>query len=53
MWHRAHGRRSQKGQVKRERMQQLIERYIPRARIVHPWPSVTFAVMTRGKRPEP
>jgi RNA-directed DNA polymerase len=51
LWHRALGRRSQKGQVKRERMQRLIEHYIPRARIVHPWPSVTFAVMTQGRSP--
>ena len=51
LWHRALGRRSQKGQVKWERMQRLIERWIPPTRIVHPWPSVTFAVMTRSKSP--
>jgi RNA-directed DNA polymerase len=51
LWHRALGRRSQKGEVTWERMQRLIERWIPRARIVHPWPSVTFAVMTQGKSP--
>jgi RNA-directed DNA polymerase len=51
LWHRALGRRSQRGHVKRERMQRLIDRFIPRARIVHPWPSVTFAVMTQGKSP--
>jgi RNA-directed DNA polymerase len=51
LWHRALGRRSQKGEVRWERMQRLIERWIPRARIVHPWPSVTFAVMTQGKSP--
>jgi RNA-directed DNA polymerase len=51
LWHRALGRRSQKGKVKWARMQRLIERWIPRARIVHPWPSVTFAVMTQGRSP--
>jgi group II intron reverse transcriptase/maturase len=51
LWHRALGRRSQKGQVKWERMQRLIERWIPPAKIVHPWPSVTFAVMTQGRSP--
>ena len=51
LWHRALGRRSQKGQVKWERMHRLIERWIPPTRIVHPWPSVTFAVMTRSKSP--
>ena len=51
LWHRALGRRSQKGQVRWERMKRLIERYLPRAHIVHPWPSVTFGVMTQGKSP--
>jgi RNA-directed DNA polymerase len=51
LWHRALRRRSQKGQVSWERMKRLIERYLPRAHIVHPWPSVTFAVMTQGKNP--
>ncbi len=51
LWHRALGRRSQKGQVKWERMKRLIQRYIPPAHIVHPWPWVTFAVMTQGKNP--
>ena len=51
LWHRALGRRSQKGEVKWERMQRLSERWIPRARIVHPWPSVQFAVMTQARSP--
>jgi RNA-directed DNA polymerase len=51
LWHRALGRRSQKGEVTWERMQRLIARWIPRARIVHPWPSVTLAVMTRSTSP--
>jgi len=51
LWHRALGRRSQKGQVTWARMKRLIARFIPPAKIVHPWPSVTFAVMTQGKNP--
>jgi group II intron reverse transcriptase/maturase len=51
MWHRALERRSQKAEVTWERMKRLIVRYLPPAHIVHPWPSVTFAVMTRGKSP--
>jgi group II intron reverse transcriptase/maturase len=51
LWHRALGRRSQKGQVRWDRMKRLIQQYIPPAHIVHPWPSVTFAVMTQGKNP--
>src|SRR6266536_1419537 len=48
LWRRALSRRSQKGRVNWERMQPLITRWIPRARIVQPYPSVTFAVMTQG-----
>jgi RNA-directed DNA polymerase len=51
LWRRALSRRSQRGRVNWERMQPLITRWIPRARIVHPYPSVTFAVMTQGKSP--
>jgi RNA-directed DNA polymerase len=53
LWHRALGRRSQKGQVTWARMKRLIVRFIPPAKVVHPWPSVTFGVMTRGKSPVP
>ena len=51
LWRRALARRSQKGQVSWERMQRLIRRWIPPARIVHPYPSVRFAVMTPGRSP--
>jgi len=51
LWHRALSRRSQNGKVNWERMQRLIRRWIPPAQIVHPWPSVLFAVMTQGKSP--
>ncbi len=50
-WHQALSRRSQKGRVKWERMQRLIERWLPPARIVHPSSWVMFAVMTQGKSP--
>ena len=50
-WHRALSRRSQKGPVRWERMRRWIQRFIPRARIVHPSSSVQFAVMTQGKSP--
>jgi RNA-directed DNA polymerase len=51
LWRRALSRRSQKGRVNWERMQPLLTRWIPRARIVQPYPSVTFAVMTQGRSP--
>ncbi len=51
LWRRALSRRSQRGEVKWERMHRLMRRWIPPAKIVHPYPSVQFAVMTQGKSP--
>ena len=51
LWHRALSRRSQKGRVRWDRMERLIQRWIPPARVVHPSSSVTLAVMTQGKSP--
>jgi RNA-directed DNA polymerase len=51
LWRRALSRRSQKGRVNWQRMQPLITRWIPRARIAQPYPSVVLAVMTQGKSP--
>jgi hypothetical protein len=50
-WHHVLSRRSQKGRVRWDRMHRLIQRWIPSARIVHPYSSVMFAVMTQGKSP--
>ncbi len=50
-WHQALSRRSQKGRVRWERMQRLIERWLPPARIVHPSSWVLFGVMTQSKNP--
>jgi group II intron reverse transcriptase/maturase len=51
LWHHALSRRSQTGSVRWERMNRLIERWIPRARVVHPSTSLLFAVMTQGRSP--
>ena len=51
LWHRALSRRSQKGVVRWDRMQRLIQRFIPPAHLVHPSSWVTFAVMTQGRSP--
>jgi group II intron reverse transcriptase/maturase len=51
LWQRALSRRSQKSRVTWERMQPLISRWIPRAHIAQPYPSVVLAVMTQGKSP--
>ena len=50
-WRQALLRRSQKSRVTWDRMHQLIQRWIPPARIAHPSSWVTFGVMTQGKSP--
>ena len=44
LWHRTLRRRSQKDWTRWERMSRLVEHYLPPVRILHPWPSVRFAV---------
>jgi RNA-directed DNA polymerase len=50
-WRQILGRRSQKGTVTWPTMQAIAERWLPRPRILHPWPSERFAV--RHPRWEP
>jgi group II intron reverse transcriptase/maturase len=42
LWRRALIRRSQRHRLNWERMRQLIERWLPEPRILHPYPSVRF-----------
>ena len=51
LWHRALSRRSQKARVPWERMARFRERWIPPARVLHPWPEQRFDVRTRGRSP--
>jgi group II intron reverse transcriptase/maturase len=44
LWHRQLGRRSQRAYVAWTRMAKLIDEFLPKPRILHPWPSVRFAV---------
>jgi len=44
LWMRALRRRSQKDRTTWERLGALAERWIPKPRITHPWPSQRFAV---------
>ena len=44
LWQRQLGRRSQRARVTWDRMNKLIDDFIPKARVRHPWPSVRFAV---------
>jgi group II intron reverse transcriptase/maturase len=42
-WRRALERRSQTGRLKADRVTRLIDRWLPRPHLVHPYPSVRFA----------
>lgn len=44
LWRRTLRRRSQKDRTTWERMAQLVDAFLPRPRILHPWPSDRFAV---------
>lgn len=46
LWYRTLCRRSQRGRVLWERMKRLIERYLPPARICHPYPLRRMGVIT-------
>jgi RNA-directed DNA polymerase len=50
-WHRALRRRSQRTRLNWERMDRLATRWLPQARISHPWPSVRFDARTQGRSP--
>jgi group II intron reverse transcriptase/maturase len=44
LWHRQLCRRSQRAYVVWERMAKLADEFLPKPRVLHPWPSVRFAV---------
>ena len=50
-WHRALRRRGQRDRTSWARMGALAQRWIPPARVLHPWPDERFDVRTRGKSP--
>jgi RNA-directed DNA polymerase len=50
-WHRALRRRSQRTRLDWTRMSRLASRWLPPARIRHPWPDVRFDVWTQGRSP--
>jgi group II intron reverse transcriptase/maturase len=49
LWFRTLRRRSQQHRLPWQRMQRLVDRWLPAARICHPYPLVRFAVITQGK----
>jgi RNA-directed DNA polymerase len=50
-WHRALRRRSQRTRLNWTRMGRLTDRWIPVARVAHPWPDARFAAKTQGRSP--
>ena len=51
LWLSALRRRSQRHRVTWERMRRLIARWLPPARILHPYPELRFDVRTQGRSP--
>ena len=50
-WYRALRRRSQRTSLNWERMNRLSIRWLPLARIQHPWPDARFNAKTQGRSP--
>jgi RNA-directed DNA polymerase len=50
-WHKALRRRSQRTRLTWPRMHRLARRWLPPARIQHPWPDARFDAITQGRSP--
>jgi hypothetical protein len=50
-WYKALRSRSQRHRLNWERMDRLARRWLPPARILHPYPQVRFAASTQGRSP--
>jgi RNA-directed DNA polymerase len=50
-WHQALRRRSQRSRLPWPRMHRLAHRWLPPARIQHPWPTARFDAITQGRSP--
>jgi RNA-directed DNA polymerase len=51
LWHETLRRRSQRSRLTWERYGRIANRWLPPARIVHPYPSVRFVARTQGRSP--
>jgi group II intron reverse transcriptase/maturase len=51
LWQRSLSRRSDKGYVTWDRMKRYVDKWLPVARIYHPYPDERFGGMTRGRSP--
>ena len=50
-WYRTLRRRSQRHRLDWERMHRLTQRWLPPAKIIHPWPDERFNVRIQAKSP--
>ncbi|HUZ39969.1 MAG TPA: group II intron reverse transcriptase/maturase, partial [Acidimicrobiales bacterium] len=50
-WFKALRRRSQRNRLNWVRMNRLATRWLPPARVMHPFPSVRFSAITQGRSP--
>ena len=51
LWLQALRRRSQRDRMPWARMAKLVERWLPKAHIIHPYPEQRFGVITQGRSP--
>lgn len=51
LWYRTLKRRSQKSNLDWDRMTTLVNAWLPKARILHPWPEQRFTERIRDKSP--
>ncbi len=51
LWYKVLRRRSQRTKLNWERMNRLIERWLPKVRVMHPYPDFNLYVSTRGRSP--
>jgi group II intron reverse transcriptase/maturase len=51
LWLKALRRRSQRSRMTWERMRRIVDRWLPLARIQHPWPTTRFDARTQGRSP--
>jgi RNA-directed DNA polymerase len=52
MWHKSLCRRSQRSRLTWPRMTRIANDFLPKPRILHPWPSVRFAVRHPRREPD-
>jgi len=50
-WLRTLRRRSQRTRITWERMRRIADRWLPKPRILHPWPNARYDAITQGKSP--